>query len=46
MRFYFKMLGKHYDSVSLPKIKEDKNLPIALSEQKCLSPIELTKIQI
>lgn len=42
MRFYFKMLGKPM-TVSLPKIKEDKNLPVVLSKQECLSLIELTK---
>lgn len=42
MRFYFKMLGKPM-AVSLPRIKEDKNLPVVLSKQECLSLIELTK---
>lgn len=42
MRFYFKMLGKPM-TVSLPIIKEDKNLPVVLSKQECLSLIELTK---
>jgi site-specific recombinase XerD len=42
MRFYFRMLGKPM-TVSLPKIKEDKNLPVVLSKQECLSLIELTK---
>lgn len=42
MRFYFKMLGKPM-TVTLPKIKEDKNLPVVLSKQECLSLIELTK---
>jgi integrase/recombinase XerD len=42
MRLYFKMLGKTM-AVSLPKIKEDKNLPVVLSKQECLLLIELTK---
>jgi len=42
MRFYFKMLGKPM-TVSLPVIKEDKNLPVVLSKQECVSLIELTK---
>lgn len=42
MRFYFKMLGKPMQ-ISLPKIKEDKNLPVVLSKKECLSLIKHTK---
>lgn len=42
MRFYFKILGKPM-TVSLPKIKKDKKLPVVLSKQDCISIIDLTK---
>ena len=42
MRFYFKMLNKPM-MVRLPKIREDKKLPVVLSKQECYSIISQTK---
>ena len=41
MRFYFKILNKPM-TVRLPKIKEDKKLPVVLSKQECYSIISQT----